>query len=240
MKTIILQISGFLIGLSKTGLPGAGTLAVPLTAMVIPARTSTGVILPMLIFGDILAVSWYRKTADWTALVRLLPWAAAGVVIGYFLMGTMNDEILRRVIGAVVLAMLGLSIFHQKKKEFLAHVPHHPLFAAVMGLLCGITTMLANAAGPIMILYLLAMGLKKEEFIGTGAWYFFLVNWFKVPFSAHLGFINAETLRLNMMTLPAIFVGGVAGIIFVKKIPEKSFTVIIQILTLVTAVKLLF
>jgi uncharacterized membrane protein YfcA len=109
-----------------------------------------------------------------------------------------------------------------------------------MGLLAGTTTMLANAAGPIMVIYLLAMGLPKKEFIGTGAWYFFLGNLFKVPFSASLGLINPASLKLNLLLFPGIALGAVLGILVIKKIPEKSFSVIVQALTAAAALKLIF
>jgi uncharacterized membrane protein YfcA len=239
----ILAMAAFLFGVSKTGIPGMGILGIPLVALVVPARASTGLILPMLIIGDCFAVGWYRRHAEWPHLFRLIPWAIAGVLIGYALLGRVNDAQLRPVIGAIILVVLGLGAWRQrrlarKQADFI--VPTHWSFCAVMGIAAGITTMMANAAGPIMIIYLLAMRLPKDAFIGTGAWYFLLVNCFKVPFSMNLGLITAESFQVNLMLAPAIAVGAVLGIVVIRRIPQEAFNWIAQILAAAAAVKLLF
>jgi len=240
-------ISGLLIGLSKTGIPGAGFAAIPLVAMVIPARASTGVVLPMLIFGDFFAVIYYRRKASWVHLIRLLPWAATGIILGYMILRLapggriwLDDLRLSRVIGTVILVLLVLNWWYQKSQREEARIPDYWWFAAGVGLLAGITTMMANAAGPILIIYLLAMRLPKIEFVGTAAWYFFLLNWFKVPFSTNLGFITLESLKLNLLVLPAITLGAFLGIFVLRKIPEKTFSVVIQIVAAAAAWKLIF
>jgi len=234
---IILAIAAFFIGISKTGIPGLGTLAIPLAALVIPARASTGVILPMLIFGDCFAVAFYRRHAVWKHLFRLIPWAAAGIIIGYFALGRISDRQLRPTIGFIVLAMLAVNCSNGLERW---NVPGRWWFACVMGLLAGVTTMMANAAGPIMILYLLAMNLPRHEFIGTGAWYYFLLNWFKVPFSANLGLINGASLHLNLMLFPVVAAGALLGVLALKRIPEEWFVRLVQVLTILAAVKLIF
>ncbi len=232
----VLAIAGFFIGVSKTGIPGLGMLSITMTALVIPARLSTGVILPMLILGDIFAVAYYRRHAQWKYLIKLIPWAAAGIIIGYLALGRMNDQQLRPIIGFIVLLILGLN-----EADILDqwNIPARWWFAAAIGLSAGFTTMIANAAGSIMIIYLLAMRLPKQEFIGTGAWYFFLLNWFKVPFSASLGLINPDSLMLNLKIAPAIIIGSLSGIRLVKIIPQKVFEAIIKVLTVIAAIKLI-
>ena len=239
VQWLIVSLSALFFGVSKTGLPGLGILAIPLMANVIPARASTGVVLPMLIFADIFAVAYYHKKAVWPHLVRIIPWAMAGIVVGYLIMGWINDQQLKPVIGLVILVMLALNYWRNSRGED-RPVPNRWWFAACMGLLAGITTMMANAAGPIMIIYLLAMRLPKTEFISTGAWYFFLLNWFKVPFSANLGLITPDSIRFNLVLFPVIAVGAIAGIIILKRIPEKAFNNIAQALAGLAAVKLLF
>ncbi|MCX7705862.1 MAG: sulfite exporter TauE/SafE family protein [bacterium] len=232
---LVLVLAGFFIGISKTGIPGLGMLSIAMTALVIPARLSTGVILPMLILGDIFAVAYYRRHAQWKYLLRLMPWAAAGIIAGYIALGKMNDQQLRPIIGFIVLMLLGLN-----ESEVLDrwNIPKKGYFAAAIGLSAGFTTMIANAAGSIMIIYLLAMRLPKQEFIGTGAWYFFILNWFKVPFSADLGLINPDSLILNLKVAPAIIIGSLSGIRLVKVIPQNAFEAVIKILTIIAAVKL--
>ena len=232
-------LSAMLIGISKTGLPGVGILAIIWMAAVIPARTSTGLILPLLIAGDVLAVTWYRRHAVWAHLFKLLPCAAAGVLIGYAALAHVNDRQLRPIIGSVILAMLALNYWRNRLNGEEGRVPRGWPFAIVMGLSAGITTMMANAAGPIMILYLLAMRLPKAEFIGTGAWYFLIVNLFKVPFSAHLGLITLDSLRFNLLLIPAVLAGGLFGGWLAKRIPEKAFNAVVQLLAALGAVKLI-
>jgi len=235
---LLLIISGFLIGLSKTGIPGLGILSISIAAIALPARASTGVVLIMLICGDIFAVLYYRRSAVWKHLLRLFPYAFTGIFIGYLLMGRISDEQLRPAIGIIILVMLGLNFLWEKKGK-LIYIPQRWYFAAIMGLIAGITTMMANAAGPIMIIYLLAMKLEKKEFIGTGAYYFFFGNLFKVPFSAKLGLINPHSLQLNLILLPGIICGAIAGILLLKRIPTKVFNIIVEVLTVGAAIKLL-
>lgn len=237
---VVAALAAALIGLSKAGLPGVGTLAIPLFASIIPARASTGFILPMLIVGDIIGVFAYHRHADWRRLMALLPWAVAGIVAGWLMLGRLDDAQIRPLIGGIVLVLLLVNAWRTRRPDLSEGIRHSRGAAAVIGVLAGITTMIANAAGPILFLYLLAMNLPKNVFIGTSAWYFFMLNVIKVPFSASLGLINAESLRFNLCLVPAIAVGAWIGIRFARRIPEKTFTVIVQILTAIAAVKLLF
>jgi len=229
-----------LIGIAKTGLPGAGILAVPLAAMALPARESVGLVLPMLIFADLFAVGWYRHHAQWKHLVRLLPWTAAGLVIGFGLLSILSNTSLKPVIGGIVLVMLALRCRSLLGKTPAEDTPHHPAFAPAMGLTAGATTMLANAAGPVMTLYFLAMRMPKHHFIGTSAWFFFAVNWIKVPFYAHENLITAVSLHTNLLLLPAVAFGAILGILLLKHIPQKLFNTIALLLAAASAVKLLF
>lgn len=237
LKFLLLFLTSFLIGLSKTGIPGLSLLSVTLAAQVLPAKTSTGIVLVMLICGDIFAVIYYRRDAVWKHLIRLFPFAFTGIFIGYLLMERINDNQLSPVIGTVILIILGINHLWKKKQEI--DIPQRWYFAAILGLIAGITTMMANAAGPIMIIYLLSMNLDKKEFVGTGAWYFFIGNLFKVPFSAKLGLINPSSLQLNLFLLPGIICGAVVGILILKKIPTKTFNIIVETLTVIAAINLI-
>ncbi len=236
---IILALGAFFLGLSKTGLPGAGILAIPFIAAVIPAKASTGLVLPMLIVGDLFAVAWFRRHAVWSHLFRLLPYAILGVVIGWFVMSRITDTQLRPLIGVIILVLLGLHAWRSRPGAPEPPIPTTHWVPASLGLSAGITTMLANAAGPIMTIYLLTMRLPKAAFIGTGAWYFLLVNTLKVPFSAELGLIHPASLRINLILCPLIIVGALTGIRIVHRLPEKWFGRIVQILAALGAVKLI-
>ena len=227
-----------MIGVSKTGLPGIGILSITLISGIMPARQATGFILPMLIMGDIFAVAYYRRHAVWPHLFRIFPWAALGIIIGAMIMGRITDQVLRPVIGLIILGMLVLHYWNSRRQNLT--IPTQWWFAAPIGLAAGITTMMANAAGPILIIYLLAMRLPKNEFIGTGAWYFLLLNCFKVPFGVNLGIITPQSLGFNAALFPCIALGAIAGFKLLPIIPEKRFADIMQILAAIAAVKLLF
>jgi uncharacterized protein len=229
-----------IVGLSKTGIPGLSSLFVPLFAFVLPARISTGALLPLLIVGDVVAVTWYRRHAVWRHLLRLFPWAVAGVVIGYFALGRIDDRQLRPVIGVVVVVMLGVGLWRDLATRGRAKIPSAWWFAALAGVLAGATTMLANAAGPVMMVYLLAMRLPKDEFLGTGAWFFAAVNWVKVPFSVSLGLITPQSLLFDSVLAGAVLVGTAVGILAARRLPEKVFNISVQVLTLGSAVMLFF
>ncbi|HNQ35447.1 MAG TPA: sulfite exporter TauE/SafE family protein [bacterium] len=231
-------LAALMFGISKTGLPGLGMLAIPLMADILGAKTSTGIVLPMLIFADIFAVAYYHRQAVWKHLLRLAPWAAAGVVLGYRLMGRIDDRQLKPLIGLIVLAMLAVHLWRSRRPD--APIPTHWLFSAVIGILAGVTTMLANAASSILAVYFLSLRLPKNEFVGTGAWYYMILNWFKVPFSVSLGLINPDSLRFNLMLFPLVGAGALAGILLLRVIPERPFNRIVQLLTAAAAVKLLF
>ncbi len=235
----LLLLCGFLIGMSKTGIPGIGILAIPIMAWILPPRASVGVVLPMLMFADLFAVAYYRRNAVWSHLVRIMPWAFAGIVLGHYTMDKIDDEHFSLLLGAIVLAMLLVQWIRTGRAEGDSSVPTHWWFAALMGLAAGFSTMVANAAGPIMALYLLAMHLPKKKFVGTRAWYFLVMNWVKVPFYTDLDLINVDSLRLNLLGAPAIVGGAFAGIVLLRYIPQKFFTAMVFVLAAAAAAVLI-
>ena len=237
---VVIAVSAVVVGVSKTGMPGLGILPVPLMALAFSTRESTGLLLGLLILADLFAVTYHRHNARWRHVLRLLPAALAGIVAGYFGLGIINDQQLKPIIGGIVLVMLGLNYWRTRAGGEEAPIPAQWWFAAALGFMAGVTTMMANAAGPVMIIYLLAMRLPKIEFVGTGAWFFFVVNWLKVPFSANLNLVTAESVKLNLMMLPFIAAGALLGILVLKRIPQKAFTMIVQTLAALAAIRLLF
>ncbi len=237
---VMVGLCAVMVGIAKTGIPGFGILVVPLMAAVLPARSSTGALLGMLILADVFAVIYYRRAALWSHLWRLIPIAFAGIVAGYFWLKVTSDEQLRPIIGVIVLLMLAVNWRRTGTSEKDMTAVARWWFAVVFGLLAGITTMMANAAGPVMIAYLLAMRLPKQEFVGTAAWFFFVINWLKVPFSIHLGLITLDSVKLGLAMIPLIAAGALLGIVFLKRLPQKAFEIIVQLLAAAAAVKLLF
>lgn len=227
------------IGVSKSGLPGISLLHVVIFAQLFPGPQSTGVVLPMLICGDIGAVLLFRRHADWSHVFRTLPPAVAGVLAGWWILRSVRTTHFGPLIGSIVLALAVLQLVRHARPVWFQHVPHSRLFAWSMGLLAGVTTMLANAAGPVMALYLLAVSLPKEVFIGTSAWFFLLINLIKVPFSAQLGLITPQSLGFNLFLIPAIACGLFLGRSLVRRIPQNIFDVLVLVLAIVAAIKLL-
>lgn len=237
---LIAGLSAFLIGLTKTGVPGVGILVTPLMAMVLPAKASTGVVLPMLIFADVISVAYFRRYADWRILLRLMPWALVGIVLGWLWMGRLTDRQLKPILGIIVLVMLAIHYIRQYLQRTEKTPPTVWWFAALVGIIAGVTTMLANAAGPIMILYLLAMRLEKQAFMGTAAWYFLILNWVKVPFCIDLGLITTQSLSLNGILAPAVVAGAVVGIWILRHISQRVFEGLAQFFAFFAALYLIF
>jgi uncharacterized membrane protein YfcA len=227
------------IGVAKSGFAGVSMLHVLIFAFLFGARDSTGVVLPMLIVGDICALLAFHQHARWDYVRRMLPPACLGVVAGWLLMHWLDDAVFKPLIGTIILTLAALQVARMRQPEWFAHVPHARWFAWSLGLLAGVTTMLANAAGPIMALYFLAIALPKFEFVGTSAWFFFIVNSFKVPFSAGLGLIRTDTLLLNVALIPAIVVGLLAGRWLVRHIPQQLFDGLLLAFAVIASLRLI-
>jgi uncharacterized membrane protein YfcA len=239
---LIAIVAAFCVGLSKSGFGGMGMIAVLLVAGIMPAQESTGFLLPMLIFADCFAVTAFRKHAQWSHIVRLIPPAFLGVVAAYAWMKWMKhipDHVFKPLIGWLVLFMVVLQWLRSRNEDWMSHIPHTRGFGWTMGGACGITTMLANAAGPISTMYLLAMKLPKWEFVGTGAWFFLIVNVFKVPFSIDLKLINGLSVTTDLLLLPAIIAGIALGRFLLSRISQQVFENLLLAFTALAAVRLI-
>jgi uncharacterized membrane protein YfcA len=226
-------------GLSKAGFAGMGLVAVIVFADIFGARDSTGVVLPLLIAADLGAVSIYRQHARWDYIRRTWPAAAVGVVIGALLLSRLNNASFRPILGTIILALTIAQLarmFRTTAPPALA--PSRPL-ALTLGLLAGITTMMANAAGPLVALYFVAVGLPKFEVVGTLAWFFFLINLFKMPFSAGIGVVHPETLLLDAILVPAVLVGLFAGRWLIHRIPQRGFDILMLLFAGLASIRLI-
>lgn len=231
-------VAALVVGISKSGIGGLGMLAVVIFAQLMPAKQATGMVLPLLCFGDIVAATAYRQHAKWQHIGRLFPWTAAGVVLGYFALDLVNERQARLLIGGII---LGLVAMHFIRRRVSGHETEHgSWFAPTIGVLAGFTTLVANAAGPLMAIYMLAMRLPKMNFVGTGAMFFLLLNFFKVPFMIHLGLINAQSFSLNLVLAPLVVAGAWYGRRLVVKIDQRAFENIALVLSVVAGLKLLF
>ena len=231
------MLAALTVGMSKTGIPGMGILVVNMLVLGFGGWQSVGLMLPMLIFGDLFAVVWYKRHADWKMLVRLLPWVLAGLAIGFVALKIIgrNDETkawMNPVIGALVLLMLALHLLEGRIGAWLTGKSG----AGLTGVAAGFTTTVSNAAGPIMSIFLTAQRFPKEQFMGTIAWYFFLINLTKVPLIAlQDGMMTRQSLLIDLCLFPAILVGAFAGKWVFTRIPQKLFTGTILVLAAVGA-----
>lgn len=233
----LLAIAAAMVGFSKTALPGGSTLSVALFALVLPARESTGALLPLLMLGDIVAVWTYRRDADWQTLLRLIPAVAAGVLIGVVALIWLDDRAIRHVIGTVLLVLIGVAIVQRQ----------YPRLSLARGIglrigyggFSGFTTMVANAGGPVMSLYLLTANFSVRSFLGTAAWFFALVNVAKLPFSIGLGLISSPGLLIDLALAPAVILGGIAGRVVANRLSLGVFQHTVMVMTALCALFLL-
>ena len=236
---IILALCVTTIGMSKGGLRGVNIIAIPIFASYFGGARSASTVLPLLITGDFISLYYYRKNIEWAYLKRLLPSTLMGLAAGMVLGKMIPDRGFIMVMAVFISICLILMVY----KEFGPHeltLPDHPLAHGSAGFAGGFSTMVGNAAGPIMSLYLLSMNLPKTVFIGTGAVFFMVVNLLKVPVHTMVwGSLTWETLKLSLMLIPFLFVGLVVGFKVVKFIPERPFRVFIIVVTLMGTVKML-
>ena len=238
---MLAALAALLIGMAKSGLSGLGMFPVLLMADVVPARQSTGIVLPLLICGDLLAVCFFKKHAHWKHLQGLLPPAVVGIILGFLLMRLdFSNTLFRHLIGWIVLGMILLQCLKKFLPARFEHLPHSKGFAWSMGGWAGLTTMMANAAGPVMAIYLLAVDLPKMQFVGTSAWFFLIVNLIKLPFSYQLGLIGGRSLLFNLMLAPAVALGILTGRWVLNFVPQKLFELLALVFVGIAALRLIW
>ena len=227
----------FMVGVSKTGVPGIGILVVPLMALLFPARTSVGALLPLLCLADVVATALYRRHAQWPLLWRLMPWTAVGMALAALALGHIPGRLMEPALGLLVLVLLVLEVVRQRAG--LSHLPHTTWFTSLAGALTGFATTLGNLAGPVVNIFLVGKGFDKREFIGTVSWFFLIINAVKLPIFAGLGMITAETLRFDLLAAPGLLVGCAVGRALLHLIPEKLFQALVMLLAAAAAVRML-
>jgi uncharacterized protein len=230
--------AAFCIGLSKSGFGGFGLLIVSLMAMVLPAKESTGAVLPLLIVADLMAVSGFRHHADWKEIRALLPATLPGLVVGWWLLDVVPGRAFAHLLGWMILAMMVLVVWQRFDRRVLEAVMTHPALAAFSGFVAGLSTMLANAGGPAMTFHLLARRFDKLAFVGTCGWFFFITNVIKVPFSLSLGLISQPSLFLDLWLIPAVAAGFLSGKAVLGRIPQGPFDTTLLLMSLAAALKL--
>jgi hypothetical protein len=246
---VLLAVGAASIGFAKTAIGGVGMIGVFVFATVLPAKESTGALLPLLLVGDVIAVSIYRRHVDAAILLRLMPAVAIGVVVGVIFVDAVDDDTMRRAIGLILLGLVVLQLVRVRlvgprdeadvPRPGTGRVLRPDPTTAVYGTLAGFTTMVANAGGAPTALYLLRMGLSVDVFIGTTAWFFLIVNLVKLPFSAGLGLVSGPSLLMNLMLAPAVVLGAWLGRVVIVRVRPDVFERLVLGLVTVSALLLL-
>ncbi|WP_129656772.1 sulfite exporter TauE/SafE family protein [Rothia halotolerans] len=245
----LLAVAAVLVGVSKTALPGVNTLSIAAFAAVLPARESTGALLILLLVGDAFAMWSYRRHAHWPTLLRLAPSVLAGLALGAVFLALADDAWVRRVIGVLLVMLVGFTLWQRRpRRRGAAGDGTDPgggvrtasrLSSTGYGSLGGFTTMVANAGGPVMSMYFLSARFPVHAFLGTAAWFFATLNLLKLPVSIGLGLVSAHTLVLDLVLVPAVIIGALAGRWLADRIRQQVFDRAIVVLTLLGAVYLL-
>lgn len=238
-STILAILAAFILGVSKSGVKGMGIVIVTLMALAFGAKASTGILLPMLIFADTMAVIYYRRAVRWDILLRFLPWMVIGILLAVWLGKDLPEDTFKQWMSIIIiLSVINMYVF---EKRDISHIAYGKPFAIVCGVAAGFTTMIGNLAGAFSNLYFLALRIPKKAFIGTAAWMFFFINIFKLPF--HIwSWKTIDTVSIWQSAQLFIFVavGFAVGIRIVEKINEQAFRKFILIMTAIGALALFF
>lgn len=239
INLLLFLLVGLLVGMSKVGIFGVAMIAVPTLAIVFGGKSSTGIMLPILIMADFFGASYYRKEAQWNHLAKLLPPAFVGVVIGTYVGNQIPDETFKLIMGVIIFLSIIILVWLEFSKN--KKIPKGAWFAITIGVLLGFTTMVGNLAGSVMALYLLANNMPKNKFIGTVAWFFMSINLFKIPF--HVFWwqtITWNSFLLDLCLLPMVALGAFLGIKIVKKMNDTTYRYFVIIMTIVAAFFMVF
>jgi uncharacterized protein len=242
LQWICAVLGAFMVGVSKAGITGLSILSVALFTHVFPSsKQASGLVLPLLIFGDFVAVLSYRRHTQWRYLWKLMPWTAAGVVLGYFALGHISDRTARIMIGVIIVSLCVLGYWRRYLTVQTQETTGswHWTLAAALGIVAGFITLVANAAGPLMAIYLIAMRLPKMQFVGTAAVFFMALNLFKVPFMVKLGLITAPSFEFNLMLAPAVLIGAFIGRWLLVRINQQLFENLVLALSAIAGVLLI-
>ncbi len=235
----LLALAAIIVGISKTALPGANTVSIAIFAAVLPARSSTGALLILLIVGDVFALLTYRRHAHWPTLLRLAPAVAAGLILGALFLSFAGNSVVKPVIGVILLVMVGVTLWRRSRPATDPDARSNLGVTLGYGTLGGFTTMVANAGGPVMSMYFLAMRTPALVFLGTAAWFFAIVNLVKVPILAGLGLLTLPVLLMDAVLIPGVVAGALFGRWLVPRIRQAVFERIVLALTIVGALYLL-
>lgn len=242
MSVALVGFAVLLYGVSKTAMPVLGVLAGPLLAAVLGPTTASAFAVPLLIVGDLVALSLYRRHADWRLIWRILPGVLLGFAITALMFALVSSQVIARVLGLLILASVLLELWQRRRpmtEPPEGSGPADRLAALFFGALAGMTTMAANAGGTAMTVYLLKMRVPMLAFMGTSAWFFFVLNVAKVPVVVGLGLLTWDSLRADLAFVPVLLVGTVLGIVVFRRMNQRVFADVALALSAAASVWLL-
>ena len=221
----IVAICVFLYGASKTAMPVLGVLAGPILAATLTPTTASAFVVPLLLVGDLFALGFYRQHANWRLIFKLIPGVLLGIVLTALMFEFLDPHTMGRIIGVLIMTSLILELW-QHRQHASANTEEEMTNRGAMvffGALAGMTTMGANAGGTAMTLYLLKMRTPMLAFMGTSAWFFFVVNLVKVPVVLGLGLISTSSLLSSLVFVPLIAIGALVGVYVFRRMNQKVF-----------------
>ena len=236
---ILILLAAFIIGLAKAGLKGIEMMNVTIMAIVFGSKASTGLVLPLLCFADIMAVFYYKRHVQWPRFWKLIPWMIVGILLGVYVGKDLNEALFRKFMAIIIIVTVVIMIMMEYRKA--TAIPDNKLFVISTGLAAGFTTMLGNLAGAFANIYFLAMRMTKNDFIGTAAWLFLVINLFKLPFQViYWKNITGATLQTDLWLIPALIAGFFAGLKIVAHIKDDSYRKVVIVLTFLGAIVIFF
>ena len=236
---LLAAIAAVCTGLSKSGFGPFGLLTVILMADVLPARESTGVVLPLLIAADVLGVLSFHEHSSWKILRSLLPATCIGILTGWWIMPRIPAEFFGHTLGWIILVLIGIILVQRLRPHLLSWITSHPLLGLACGWAAGITTMLANAAGPITAFYFLSQRQTKMVMVGTGAWFYLAINTAKLPFSWQLGLLNGKSLLLDAVLIPGVLLGFWIGRNLLRRLSQNFFEWMLILMAAAAALRMI-
>lgn len=243
LTIVVVGVCILLYGFSKTAMPVAGVLAGPFLAAALGAPTASGFVMPLLLVGDLIALTRYRQHVNWRLIRRIAPGVVVGIILTGILFGVADVSTLNRIIGVLILVSTVLEMWRRRKPIETGEPPtptmRNRTLSGFFGILTGMTTMAANAGGTAMTLYLVNMRVSLLAFMGTSVWFFFFMNLLKMPFLVGLGFLNADTLIADLFFVPLVAIGAWIGVLVFKRMNERVFTITALVLSAVASVWLI-
>jgi len=233
-------VAALCIGMAKSGFSGLSLVSVFIMADIYGAKESVGIVLPLLITADLLVMPAYLKHGSWRPVWKMLGPALIGVAIGWFILGTLSNDLLRKCIGGCILLMVAIQICRKIQPHLFDWISESRAFALGAAILGGFATMLANAAGPVIQLYLTARSIPKMDIIGIGARFFLILNLLKIPLNSSLALITRDSLLDNLKVLPGVLVGILIGRWLIHRVPQRAFEWMIVTFATIAGLRLLF